>query len=164
MCALRLASLSLVIALCGCNEYLPPATSPAALDPAMLTSMVGEAAHDNRVPATLLYAVLEIESGGDPKAMSRHGAMGLMQLMPATAAACGLRDPFDARGNLECGASYLATMLARFSGSIPLAIAAYNTGPSAVMRYHGIPPQTQLYVQRVLAVYESAGAAMAPNH
>jgi soluble lytic murein transglycosylase-like protein len=87
-----------------------------------------------------------------------------MQIMPATAAGCGLHDPFDPRGNLECGAAYLAQMLARFNGNVPFAVAAYNAGPSAVIHDHGIPPQTQLYVQRVLAIYQGAGTAPAPKH
>ncbi len=141
----------------GCNNPLPPAP-PSALNHATLLDLVSQAADDNHVKAALVFAVLEAESGGNPNAVSPHGAMGLMQLMPATMAACGLRQPFDPRGNLECGASYLSQMLARFH-DVALAVAAYNAGPEAVATAHGVPPKSQSYVTRVLTLYRSFAAA-----
>lgn len=146
----------------GCNEYLPPTpagtavtTGTATFDRGTLLGLVGQAAADNRIPAGLLYAVLQAESGGDPNSVSSHGAMGLMQLMPETAAGCGLRHPFDPHDNLECGASYLSQMLENFHGDVAFAVAAYNVGPNAVLRYHGVPPQSEGYVRRVLALYQT---------
>ncbi len=80
-----------------------------------------------------------------------------MQLMPATAAACGIDDPFDPTENVECGAGYLHQLLRRFHGNATLAVAAYNAGPGAVDRYHGVPPyaETRAYVARVIAAYRS---------
>jgi len=102
----------------------------------------------------LVYAVMEQESGFQPKAVSPKGAKGLMQLMPATQKALGLEDPFDPEGNLEAGARYLRQLLTRFK-TLRLALAAYNAGPGAVERYRGVPPysETRLYVQTVLARY-----------
>lgn len=156
--ALWFVALSLLVAGCN-NNVLPPTASSGPFDAGALTALVGQAARDNGVPAPLLYAMLETESSGNPAAVSRDGAMGLMQLMPATAAQCGLRNPFDPHGNLECGASYLAQMLTRFSNNVSLAVAAYNAGPNAVLRAHGIPnARTERYVQEVLARYHDASA------
>jgi len=103
------------------------------------------------VPAGLISAVVKAESGGDPRAVSRAGAKGLMQLMDATAATYGVTNAFDPVQNLTAGAAYLHTLLQRYHGDETLAIAAYNAGPAAVDRYSGIPPypETQGYVQRV---------------
>ncbi len=152
--------------LAGCNNdnaYIP-STSAGALDDTTLRALVDDAARDNNVPSTLLYAMLQAESGGNPSAISRDGAMGLMQLMPATAAACHIQSAFDPHENVECGAAYLAQMLARFKDNVSLAVAAYNAGPNAVARYHGIPPfpETQAYVSRVIDLYVSAGATPLP--
>jgi soluble lytic murein transglycosylase-like protein len=149
-----MVAVALLIA--GCNSFLPPTSSSlSGSGQGSLIELVGQAAADNHIPATLLYAVLQTESGGDPTAVSAHGAVGLMQLMPATAAQCGLRHPFDPHDNLECGASYLARMLARFDNNVTLAVAAYNAGPGAVARYGGVPPQTKGYVERVMALYQN---------
>jgi len=155
--------------LTSCNNdqgYIP---SVAGLDDGQLRALVSQAASDNGVPSALLFAMLQAESGGDANAVSRSGAMGLMQLMPATAAACHLQSAFDPRGNVECGAAYLGQLLARFKNNVTLAVAAYNAGPNAVARYHGVPPypETQAYVRRVLGLYASAGgdasASAAPS-
>ncbi|MGH7738019.1 MAG: lytic transglycosylase domain-containing protein [Candidatus Tyrphobacter sp.] len=152
-CIFAVVSFALTIPGCN-NEYLPPTSS--GLNGPSLLQIVSQAASDNHVPAALVYAVLQTESGGDPNARSVDGAMGLMQLMPATAQECGIRHPFDPRDNVECGASYLSRMLARFGNNMTLAIAAYRSGPGAVARYHGVPPQAQSYVQRVMTLYRNA--------
>jgi len=107
-----------------------------------------------------LAALVQEESGFDPNARSRAGAMGLTQLMPATAAALGVSDPWNPAENLDAGAAYLAGLIDRYGGNVPLALAAYNAGPGAVAEWGGIPPypETQRYVRNVLAL---AGMAQA---
>ena len=110
------------------------------------------------LPLGLLEALVEVESAFQPGAISRAGAMGLSQLMPATARALGVLNPFDARANVDGGARYLRAMLDRF-GSIKLALAAYNAGPGAVLRSRGVPAnsETPAYVARVLAAWSFGG-------
>lgn len=110
------------------------------------------------LPLGLLEALVEVESAFQPGVISRAGAMGLSQLMPATARALGVLNPFDARANVDGGARYLRAMLDRF-GSIKLALAAYNAGPEAVLRSRGVPAnsETPAYVARVLAAWSFGG-------
>lgn len=110
------------------------------------------------LPLGLLEALVEVESAFQAGAISRAGAMGLSQLMPSTARALGVLDPFDARANVDGGARYLRAMLDRF-GSIKLALAAYNAGPGAVLRSRGVPAnsETPAYVARVLAAWSFGG-------
>ena len=114
------------------------------------SSIDGEARRNGLAPA-LLRAVAWHESRGRASAVSARGALGVMQLMPATAAALGV-DPYDVQDNLRGGALYLKRQLARF-GSVPLALAAYNAGPAAVSRYGGVPPyrETRHYVASIMA-------------
>jgi len=110
-------------------------------------------------PALILSVVME-ESGGDPRARSNKGALGLMQLMPDTAGDLGVRDREDAAQNLHGGSRYLANMLRKFSGRLDVALAAYNAGPGTVDRSGGnVPayPETRNYVNRVLERYEKLG-------
>jgi Transglycosylase SLT domain len=107
------------------------------------------------VPVRLVSAVIRAESGFNPRAVSRKGAQGLMQLMPATASILGVRNSFDPRENIDGGVRHLRGLLDRFPHSLPLAIAAYNAGEKAVTQYGGIPPypETQDYVTKVLNFY-----------
>lgn len=109
------------------------------------------AAEKYGVDSALIRAVIHAESAFKERAVSRAGAQGLMQLMPATAKDLGVTDSFNPVQNINGGAKYLAALLANFSGDIRLATAAYNAGPGAVSRYNGIPPyaETQAYVERV---------------
>ena len=111
------------------------------------------AALRHQLDPDLLLAVAETESGLRPDAVSPRGARGLMQLMPGTAGRLGLTDPFDLEANADAGARYLKEQLGRFGGNVALALAAYNAGPGAVLRYRGIPPyqETRAFVSRVLA-------------
>lgn len=121
-------------------------------------ALIEQAARAVQLDAALLRAIIVVESGFDPRAVSRRGAVGLMQLMPATARRFGVADAFDPAQNIAAGARYMRVLIDRFDDDLELALAAYNAGEAAVER-HGrrIPPyrETQRYVPRVLQVYRS---------
>jgi hypothetical protein len=123
-------------------------------DPEMsdLRTLAATIAEKHGVDPKLFQALINQESGFNPKAVSPAGAMGLSQLMPKTAKSLGVTDPFNASQNLEGGAKYLAQMMKEFNGDPKLALAAYNAGPGAVKRAGGIPPfqETQDYVKKIL--------------
>jgi soluble lytic murein transglycosylase-like protein len=122
----------------------------------------GEFAHEIQaaseifgVDAALIRAIMHAESWFDIQAVSHAGAQGLMQLMPATQARFGVRNPFDPLDNITAGAAYLAWLLEEFEGNLTYAIAAYNAGEGAVRRHGGVPPfaETKEYVRRVNILY-----------
>ncbi len=117
-------------------------------------SLIKEAAARYQVDPRLVAAVAQTESGGNQEAVSPAGAVGVMQLMPETAAGLGV-NPYDKRQNIEGGAKYLRQMMDTFGGDVQKAVAAYNAGPQAVKEYNGIPPyrETQDYVNKVLDIY-----------
>ena len=119
--------------------------------PAYMEQIFDEASRIYGVSKNLIRAVSKAESSFNPKAVSGAGAMGVMQLMPGTASALGVTDPFNARQNIMGGTKYLKENLERFGGNVDLALAAYNAGPGSVEKYNGIPPyeETQNYVKRV---------------
>ncbi len=119
-------------------------------------ALISLTARSHEVPPALVKAVIAAESAFDPSAVSRKGARGLMQLMPATARSLGVADPLRPEENVDGGVRYLRGMLDRFD-DLKLAVAAYNAGPAAVVRYGGIPPypETRDYVKRVLAYYQA---------
>lgn len=129
--------------------HLVPAPSP------QLQELIRHHAGRHGLSPRLVQAVVQVESGYNERALSRKGAMGLMQLMPATAQELSVADPYDAAQNLRGGTTYLRRMLRRFSGDLVLALAAYNAGPEAVERYRDVPPyrETRDYVQKVLGLY-----------
>jgi soluble lytic murein transglycosylase-like protein len=133
-------------------------SAPGLVPPERLQGVVAEAAARTGLSGELIAAVMAAESGCRPDAVSPAGAMGLMQLMPGTARALGVTDPFDARQNLLGGAEYLRQQVERF-GSTERALAAYNAGPGAVERYGGIPPypETRSYVQRIMRALRRVG-------
>jgi len=104
------------------------------------------------VSADLVAAVIEAESEFNPRAVSRRGAQGLMQLMPETAATLGVGDPFDPRANIEAGVRHLRALMDRFGNNLPLVLAAYNAGEVAVIKHRGVPPyrETRAYVKRIM--------------
>lgn len=116
---------------------------------------IRQAATLYQIPEELVRAVIRVESNYDPRAVSRAGAEGLMQLMPGTARRMQVQDSFDPRENIFGGVRYLRILANLFNGDLSLTIAGYNAGEGAVMRFQGIPPydETQLYVARVLEYY-----------
>jgi soluble lytic murein transglycosylase-like protein len=124
-------------------------------------SIIEHAALSAAVESNLLRAVIVVESGFNSRAVSKRGAVGLMQLMPATASRFGVSNPYDAKQNVHAGARYLKFLIDRFGHDIRLALAAYNAGEDAVARNGGqIPPfsETMAYVPRVLKIYRQLGA------
>jgi soluble lytic murein transglycosylase-like protein len=118
--------------------------------------LVAEAARLYSVDEGLLHSVIAVESGYNARAVSKKGAIGLMQLMPATAKRFGARDIYDPTQNIHAGAKYLRHLLQQFNNDIRLALAAYNAGEKAVVRYgNRVPPftETRLYVPKVMSLY-----------
>jgi len=123
--------------------------------PQSISELVARVSQEEGVDEALVRAVVQAESGGNPNAVSPKGAMGLMQLMPQTARAMGVQNPFDPEQNLRGGVRLLRGLLDEF-GDVRIALAAYNAGGPAVRRYRGIPPyaETQKFVQRVIDLWQ----------
>lgn len=129
---------------------------PILANKAQYNRIVAAAARTYGLDGALLHALISVESRYNPKAVSRAGAVGLMQLMPVTALRYGVADSFDPVQNINGGAQYLSDLLKLFNGDVSLAIAAYNAGENAVVRYgNRIPPftETRDYVPKVLGFY-----------
>lgn len=147
--------------------YMPGQTSfvgdsrPAvSIDRDGVERLVREAAERHQVDPALIRAVIETESNWNPSAVSRKGALGLMQLIPTTAQRFGVNDAFSPKQNVDAGVRYLKTLLERYNGNLDLALAAYNAGEGAVDRAHGVPAyrETRSYVQRVQEAYYRPGS------
>jgi soluble lytic murein transglycosylase-like protein len=137
------------------KEAVAPALGPAKetkLSPADLHQMLAKAGGEHNLDVDLLASLVKAESGGNVRAVSRAGARGLMQLMPATATELGVADSFKPDQNVRGGSTYLDALLTRYRDNLALALAAYNAGPAALDRYRGIPPysETRAYVARVI--------------
>lgn len=152
---LWVVTIALLLSACSGSGSLP--FSSYAMNPQKLATLERTYAHANSVPLGLVRAVVDAESKGNPYAISRAGAQGLMQLMPATQARYGVCDPYDPAANVDGGTRYLHDLLAKYHNDVQLALAAYNAGPGAVALYHGVPPfaETRSYVARVSAELQS---------
>ncbi len=130
---------------------------------AEIMAQIDEVAARHDVPARLVAAVIAVESEFNPRAVSRRGARGLMQLMPATAATLDVEDSFDTRKNIEGGVRHLRVLMDRYHNDLPLVLAAYNAGETAVINYRGVPPyrETRQYVVRVLRRFDREAARAA---
>lgn len=139
-------------------EPPPRASAAAGHTPAgaEVRDLLTHAGAAHNIDVELLASVVQAESGGATRAVSRAGAQGLMQLMPQTAQQLGVHDAFAPAENIGGGTAYLDQLLTRYHENLPLALAAYNAGPAAVDRFHGIPPfrETQAYVVRVLREFK----------
>jgi soluble lytic murein transglycosylase-like protein len=150
-------------------EIAAPQAKPAAetrltetrLTAADLHQLLTKAGSEHDVDADLLASLVKAESNGNAQAVSRAGARGLMQLMPGTARQLGVSDSFAPEQNVRGGTAYFDSLLTRYHDNIALALAAYNAGPEAVDRYHGIPPyrETRAYVARVMHEFNRRVAA-----
>jgi len=133
---------------------VPQAQAPvdAASGPGPYSEIIDRVSAEQQVPAKLVRAVIQVESAYNVRARSPKGAMGLMQLMPATARQYAVADPYDPAMNIEAGIKHLKSLLQRLP--VALALAAYNAGEAAVQRFNGIPPypETRNYVSRILAI------------
>lgn len=144
----------------------PHAAQPEpVLTDAELHQLLARAGAAHNLDADLLASVVREESDGQPRAVSRAGAKGLMQLMPGTAAELGVGNAFVPGENISGGTAYLDTLLKRYHDNLALALAAYNAGPAAVDRWHGVPPyrETRLYVARVIREFNRRIAARNPH-
>jgi soluble lytic murein transglycosylase-like protein len=131
-------------------NFRGPLATPADID-----SAIDQAAARHNVDPNLVRAVVKVESNFNPNAVSRKGAMGLMQLMPATARQLKVKNPFDPEQNVDAGVRHLKQLLESFGGDVRLSLAAYNAGATAVARSSGVPrfPETQNYVRRITNLY-----------
>jgi len=147
------------------EEYVPPAPAEAATPPAEAPvqaasprQLVERAANKAGLPPELVHSVAKAESALRVDAVSPKGAIGLMQLMPGTAAQLQA-NPRDPEQNADAGAMYLRELLLKYNGDVAKALAAYNAGPGAVDKYKGVPPyrETRIYVNRVIRNYKQLG-------
>ena len=127
-------------------------SSNAFKSPKELEEFINASSKKYNISTKIIKAVIKAESSFNASSLSGSGAIGLMQLMPATAKSLGVKNPYDPAQNIDGGVKYLNYQLKRFDGNLEFALAAYNAGPSAVIKYGGIPPykETQNYVKKVM--------------
>jgi len=141
---------------------LPPTSR---LTPANIAELIEAFAAEHGIDSALIRAVIQVESNFNRKAVSRKGAQGLMQLMPSTIWRLSVGDAFDPHENIGAGVRYLRQLLEQFQGDLTLALAAYNAGEKAVLRYRGVPPyqETRDYVTKVLSLYRRIQGGRSSN-
>jgi soluble lytic murein transglycosylase-like protein len=127
--------------------------------------MINTACGRHGIDPALVHAIVKVESDFNPYALSRKGAMGLMQLMPQTAVVMNVGNSFNPNDNIDGGVKYLRYLIDRYEGNLPLALAAYNSGETAVKKFGTIPPfpETQNYVQRIMKIYNGSELAFRPR-
>jgi soluble lytic murein transglycosylase-like protein len=130
--------------------------------PSAYVDIINNACDRHGIDPALVHAVVKVESDFNPYALSRKGAMGLMQLMPQTAVDLNVRNSFNPHDNIDGGVRYLRYLIDRYEGNLSLALAAYNSGETAVKRWGTIPPfrETQNYVQRILKIYRGGNVTL----
>jgi soluble lytic murein transglycosylase-like protein len=133
-------------------EPAPPQPALLSVKSTTLADIVRDASDKHLIDEDLIQCIIKAESSFNPKAVSRKGAQGLMQLMPATSRTLGVTDAFDSRANVEAGTRYLHELLVKFNFDLIKALAAYNAGPQRVQQYKGVPPyyETRAYVARII--------------
>ena len=133
------------------NQYI------SSYSPDRYNQIIAEASRKHGIDVPLVKAIIKAESNFNPRAVSRAGAMGLMQLMPVNWSALRITDPFDPEQNIMGGTLYFKRLLNRFNGNVHYALAAYNAGPASVDRFNRIPPirETQEYVRKVMGYYKA---------
>jgi soluble lytic murein transglycosylase-like protein len=143
----------------GSQPVVPGVAAERQLSPAEVDKAIDEAAQRHGVDPNLVRAVVKVESNYNPRAVSRKGAMGLMQLMPYTARSLKVGNAFDPNQNVDAGVRHLKSLLESYNGNIELSLAAYNAGSGAVNRNGGIPPyrETRDYVKKITDLYWSSG-------
>jgi soluble lytic murein transglycosylase-like protein len=147
--SLTLLALTIAVSACaGKTNYIPEALSPSQLD--QIVTQQGTAAG---VQPALILAIIQVESGGNPRAVSRSGAAGLMQLTAATARRYGVADPFDPVSNVMGGVRFLRDLLAHYRQNLRLALAAWNLGQGAVDFAGGVPPKAEPFIAKVMEAY-----------
>jgi transglycosylase-like protein with SLT domain/uncharacterized protein DUF4124 len=143
------------------------ASSPGVVNvPESYIDIINTACDRHGIDPALVHAIVKVESDFNPFAMSRKGAMGLMQLMPQTALDMNVRNTFNPGENIDGGVKYLRYLIDRYEGNLSLALAAYNSGETAVKKWGTVPPfpETQNYVQRVLKLYNGPGNLITPAY
>jgi soluble lytic murein transglycosylase-like protein len=147
----------------GSQPVVPGASRQEQLSPEVVNKAIDAAAQRHGVDANLVRAVVKVESNFNPQAVSRKGAMGLMQLMPYTAKSLNVGNAFDPNQNVDAGVRHLKSLLQDYNGNLELSLAAYNAGSGAVNRSRGIPPfrETRDYVKKITELYW--GTAFKPH-
>jgi soluble lytic murein transglycosylase-like protein len=152
------------------NAQRPVTTSYSPLTsskkPSAYVDIINTACDRHGIDPALVHAIVKVESDFNPYALSRKGAMGLMQLMPQTAAEMNVRNTFNPNDNIDGGVKFLRYLIDRYDGNLSLALAAYNCGETAVKKWGAIPPypETQNYVQKILNIYKGEGKMFTPRY
>jgi soluble lytic murein transglycosylase-like protein len=140
----------------GLKKKANPSPTSVKTKDKLFNPIILEVAGRHEMDPALIKAIIMAESGHNPKAVSKRGAKGLMQLMPVTAKSLGVEDVFDPEHNIKAGVVYFKKLLNQFNGDVKLALAAYNAGSRKVRKYKGIPPfkATRIYIRKVFKYYE----------